>query len=52
MNPKRTSSPGSPAQRIRIYPEKGFQIFQEIPEGVWKAWERLVELAFDEHLVH
>jgi len=38
-------------QRIKIYPEKGFQIPQEIPAGVWRAWERLVELGFDGHLV-
>lgn len=38
-------------QRIKIYPEKGFQIPQEIPAGVWRAWERLVEMGFDGHLV-
>lgn len=38
-------------QRIRIYPERGYQIFQEIPGDVWRAWERLVELGFDRHLV-
>jgi uncharacterized SAM-binding protein YcdF (DUF218 family) len=38
-------------QRIRIYPEKGFQVYQEIPPEVWKAYERLVELGFDQHLV-
>jgi uncharacterized SAM-binding protein YcdF (DUF218 family) len=37
-------------QRIRIYPEKGFQIYQEIPDTVWKAYERLVALGFDKHL--
>lgn len=38
-------------QRIRIYPEKGFQIFQEIPAPVWRAYERLVELGFTGHLI-
>ncbi len=38
-------------QRIKIYPEKGFQIFQEIPNDVWQAYERLVELGYDKHLV-
>lgn len=38
-------------QRIKIYPEKGFQIFQEIPDEVWQAYERLVELGYDKHLV-
>ena len=37
-------------QRIKIYPEKGFQIYQEIPDDVWKAFERLVELGYDKHL--
>lgn len=38
-------------QRIKIYPEKGFQVFQEIPEDVWSAYEKLVSLGFTEHLV-
>lgn len=37
-------------QRIKIYPAKGFQIPQEIPDEVWKAYERLVEWGFDKHL--
>jgi uncharacterized SAM-binding protein YcdF (DUF218 family) len=37
-------------QRIRIYPEKGFQIFQEIPTAVWEAYEQLVEWGFTAHL--
>ncbi|AXY75621.1 YdcF family protein [Paraflavitalea soli] len=37
-------------QRIKIYPAKGFQIYQEIPDNIWKAYERLVELGFDKHL--
>jgi len=38
-------------QRIKIYPEKGFQIFQEIPPDVWSAYEKLVELGYDKQLV-
>jgi len=38
-------------QRIKIYPEKGFQIPQEIPDDVWQAYERLVEMGFNKHLV-
>jgi hypothetical protein len=38
-------------QRIREYPKKGFQIEQDIPDGVWAAYQRLVELGFDKHLV-
>lgn len=38
-------------QRIRIYPEKGFQIPMEIPDAVWAAYEKLVFWGFDRHLV-
>jgi uncharacterized SAM-binding protein YcdF (DUF218 family) len=38
-------------QRIRVYPKKGFQIEQEIPDDVWAAYERLVGWGFAEHLV-
>lgn len=38
-------------QRINIYPEKGFQIYQEIPEEVWAAFNRLKEKGFVEHLM-
>jgi uncharacterized SAM-binding protein YcdF (DUF218 family) len=37
-------------QRIKIYPEKGFQVYQEIPADVWDAFEQLVALGFDKHL--
>ena len=38
-------------QRIKIYPQRGFQIFQEIPPNVWSVYEKLVELGYTEHLV-
>ena len=38
-------------QRIKLYPEKGFQTYQEIPDDVWQAYERLVELGFDKQLI-
>ena len=38
-------------QRIRLYPEKGFQIEQEIPADVWNAYEALVEAGFDKYLI-
>ena len=38
-------------QRIRLYPAKGFQIPQEIPEDVWQAYEQLVQAGFTSHLV-
>ncbi len=38
-------------QRIKMYPAKGFQVYQEIPEEVWAAFEELVALGFDRHLM-
>jgi uncharacterized SAM-binding protein YcdF (DUF218 family) len=37
-------------QRIRLYPARGFQIEQPIPEDVWSAFERLVALGFTDNL--
>ena len=38
-------------QRIRLYAHRGFQIPQEIPADVWAAYEELVRLGYDRHLV-
>jgi uncharacterized SAM-binding protein YcdF (DUF218 family) len=38
-------------QRIKFYPGLGFQIEQEIPDEVWQAYEKLVELGYDNHLM-
>lgn len=38
-------------QRIKVYPEKGFQIHQEIPDDVWAAYEELVSAGYDKHLI-
>jgi uncharacterized SAM-binding protein YcdF (DUF218 family) len=38
-------------QRIKLYPEKGFQIYQEIPDDVWRAYEELVAMGFDKQLM-
>jgi hypothetical protein len=38
-------------QRIRVYPERGFQIPQHIPDDVWQAFEALVAAGYDRHLV-
>jgi uncharacterized SAM-binding protein YcdF (DUF218 family) len=38
-------------QRIRLYPERGFQIPQEIPDEVWAAYEELVAAGYDKHLI-
>lgn len=39
-------------QRIKMYPAKGFQVYQEIPADVWQAFEQLVALGFDKHLMN
>ncbi len=38
-------------QRIKVYPARGFQIPQEIPDNVWAAYEELVACGYDRHLV-
>ncbi len=38
-------------QRIKVYPEKEFQIYQEIPEDVWAAYEVLIRVGYDKHLI-
>jgi uncharacterized SAM-binding protein YcdF (DUF218 family) len=38
-------------QRIHLYPEKGFQIPQPIPDDVWDAFRELVAAGYDRHLV-
>lgn len=38
-------------QRIRVYPAKGFQIPQDIPDDVWSALEELVSRGYTGHLV-
>jgi hypothetical protein len=38
-------------QRIKLYPEKGFQIHQEIPAPIWSHYEFLVQEGFTAHLI-
>ena len=38
-------------QRIKEYPQKGFQIEQKIPGDVFEAYETLIELGYDKHLM-
>ncbi len=38
-------------QRIKLYPSLGFQIAQEIPAEVWQAYETLVAMGYDKHLM-
>ena len=38
-------------QRMKEYPNKGFQIPQEIPKEVWDAYEKLVAAGYTGHLI-
>lgn len=38
-------------QRIKIYAQKGFQVYQDIPQEVWRAYDKLVEAGFTRHLI-
>jgi uncharacterized SAM-binding protein YcdF (DUF218 family) len=38
-------------QRVKIYPARGFQIHQDIPDDVWEAYEALVSAGYDRHLI-
>jgi len=38
-------------QRIKVYPQKGFTISQEIPNDVWAAYEQLCALGYTKHLI-
>ena len=38
-------------QRVRLYPGKGFQIPQDIPDEVWAAFEALVGGGLEGHLL-
>jgi uncharacterized SAM-binding protein YcdF (DUF218 family) len=38
-------------QRLRLYPSKGFQIPQDVPDDVWHAFEELVRAGYNRHLI-
>ncbi len=38
-------------QRLRVYASCGFQAPVEVPDGIWAAYERLVEDGFDGHVI-
>lgn len=38
-------------QRIKLYPALGYQIEQEIPDDVWRAFEELVRAGYDKYLI-
>ncbi len=39
-------------QRIKVYPARGWQIAQEIPDEVWSAYEELVRSGYDKYLIN
>lgn len=39
-------------QRIDIYAKKGFQIPQEIPQKVWKAFYQLVDMGYTKYIIN
>lgn len=38
-------------QRIKLYAEKGFQIPQDIPDEVWRAYNYLVDQGFSTNVI-
>lgn len=38
-------------QRIKKYPEQGFQIEQNIPDHIWDAYGRLIEMGYTKYLI-
>jgi uncharacterized SAM-binding protein YcdF (DUF218 family) len=38
-------------QRIKLYPARGFQIYQDVPAEVWAAYEELVKAGYDKYLI-
>ncbi|HZG26126.1 MAG TPA: YdcF family protein [Chitinophagaceae bacterium] len=38
-------------QRIKIYPGRGFQVHQDIPEAAWNAYLQLVHAGFTGHMI-
>ena len=38
-------------QRIKVYPDRGYQIAQDIPDEVWQAYEELVRAGYDKYLI-
>ncbi|HET9897362.1 MAG TPA: YdcF family protein [Streptosporangiaceae bacterium] len=38
-------------QRLKVYAEKGFQAYVDIPMPVWRAYERLADEGFDKFVI-
>lgn len=36
---------------MKVYAEKGYQVYQEVPEEVWAAYEALIKFGYDKHPV-
>jgi hypothetical protein len=34
-----------------LSPDLGFQVHQDIPDDVWRAYEELLSMGYDKHLV-
>lgn len=39
-------------QRIKLYPELGYQIEQDIPAEIWRAYEQLVNAGYNKYLIN
>jgi uncharacterized SAM-binding protein YcdF (DUF218 family) len=39
-------------QRIAVYPARGFQTDETIPDDVWHAYDRLIAAGYTQHLLH
>lgn len=38
-------------QRIKVYADKGFQVAQDIPDDVWKAYEELIDEGYARYVL-
>ncbi len=38
-------------QRVKLYSKRGFQIYQEMPNEVWEAYEELVKRGYNKHTI-
>jgi uncharacterized SAM-binding protein YcdF (DUF218 family) len=39
-------------QRMKLYYEQGFQIYQEVPSEIWEAFEKLKRMGYNSHLIY
>lgn len=38
-------------QRLRIFPEKGWQVEVDVPDEIWNAYEELVKRGYDKYII-